>query len=46
MKQWKKWLSGFAGVLITTVVINLGVPAPVAIQIGNEAGEQAQELLE
>lgn len=43
MKSWKKWLVSLAGIAVTTVAINLGVPAPVAIQIGNEATEQLGE---
>lgn len=43
MKTWKKWLIGFAGVAVTAVAMNLGVPAPLAIQMGNEATEQLGE---
>lgn len=42
MKKWKQWLSGFAGVLVTIIGINLGLPVPVAVQVGNEAKEQIQ----
>lgn len=38
--KWKKWLISIAGVAVTAVALNLGVPAPVAIQMGNEAAEQ------
>lgn len=40
MKNWKTWLSGLAGVVVTVVAMNLGVPAPLAAQIGNEAKNQ------
>lgn len=38
--NWKKWLIGLAGVAVTTVAINLGVPSQQAIQMGSVAAEQ------
>ena len=41
--KWKKWLISIAGVAVTAVALNLGIPAPLAIQLGNEATEQLGE---
>lgn len=38
-----KWL---AGVLVTSALVYIGVPAPVATQVGEVAGQQAAELVE
>lgn len=39
----KKWLVSFVGVAVTFTAINYGVPAPIAVQIGNEAAEQLSD---
>lgn len=42
MRKWKHWLSGFAGMLVTIIGMNLGLPVPVAVEIGNEAKQQIE----
>lgn len=37
-----KWL---AGVLVTSALVYIGVPAPVATQVGNVAAEQVEEMM-
>ncbi len=39
-----KWFTGIAGVLVTVVAINLGLPAPIAVELGNEASEQLEQM--
>lgn len=39
----KKWFKGLTVVLVAAVGIHLGLPAPFAIQLGNEAAEQVGE---
>ena len=39
----KKWIKGVTVVLVAAVGIHLGVPPPLAIQLGTEAAEQVGE---
>ena len=41
--KWKKWLVSISGIAVTAVALHFGVPAPVAIQLGNETVEQLGE---
>ncbi len=39
----KKWLKRITGVVVLAVAVHLGVPVPLAIDLGNKAAEQVAE---
>ena len=42
----KKFVKWAAGVVVTSALIYIGVPAPTATQVGNVAGDQAATLVD